>query len=144
VMVVLAKLGKLPVIKLKRVFPRLPDIKAPNIDPATLAYLKGRHGGETSELIRTAGAGELERIGSLPNIWAELRWAARAEGVVHLADLLMRRVRIGMLLPNGAKEHLERIRTITQAELGWSDEHWQQEVTAYLNTWQTYYSPKPG
>ena len=144
VMVVLAKLGKLPVIKLKRIFPRQPDIKAPNIDPATLAYIKGRHGGDTAELIRTAGAGELERIGNLPNIWAELRWAAREEGVVHLADLLMRRVRIGMLLPKGAKEHLERIRTITQAELGWNDERWQQESTAYLNTWQTYYSPKPG
>ena len=64
--------------------------------------------------------------------------------VVHLADLLLRRVRIGMLLPNGAKEHLERVRTIIQAELGWNDERWQQEATDYLNTWQTYYSPKPG
>ena len=144
VMVVLAKLGKLPVINLKRVFPKLPIFKAPNIDLSTLSYLKGRHGGETAELIKTAGAGELERIASLPNVWAELRWAAREEAVVHLADLLLRRVRIGMLLPNGAKEHLERIRTITQAELGWSDERWQQEATAYLNTWQTYFSPKPG
>jgi glycerol-3-phosphate dehydrogenase len=95
-------------------------------------------------MIRTAGAGELERIGSLPNVWAELRWAAREEAVVHLADLLLRRVRIGMLLPGGAKEHLERIRTIVQAELGWNDERWQQEAAEYLNTWQTYYSPKPG
>ena len=144
VMAVLMKIGKLPVIKLGRVFPKLPDIKAPNINPEVLAYLKGRHGRETAEMIKTAGAGELERIGSLPNVWAELRWAAREEGVVHLADLLMRRVRIGMLLPNGAREHLERIRTITQAELDWNDKRWQQEVTAYLNTWQTYYSPKPG
>ena len=52
VMIVLAKLGKLPVIKLKRVFPRQPDVKAPNIDPATLAYLTGRHGGETADLIK--------------------------------------------------------------------------------------------
>ena len=144
VMVVLAKLAKLPVIRLRRVFPRLPDIKAPNINAATLAYLKGRYGFETAELIKTAGAGELERIGSLLNSWAELRYAARAEGVVHLADLLLRRVRIGMLLPGGAGEHLERIRTITQAELGWSDERWQQEAASYLHTWQTYYSPVPG
>ncbi len=144
VIAVLLKLGKLPVIKLGRVFPKLPDVKAPNINPEVLAYLKGRHGGETAEMIKTAGAGELERIGSLPNVWAELRWAAREEAVVHLADLLLRRVRIGMLLPNGAKEHLERIRTIVQAELGWNDERWQQEAAAYLNTWQTYYSPQPG
>jgi glycerol-3-phosphate dehydrogenase len=144
VMAVLLKLGKLPVIKLGRVFPRLPDIKAPNINPGVLAYLKGRHGRETAEMIKTAGAGELERIGNLPNVWAELRWAAREEAVVHLADLLLRRVRIGMLLPGGAQEHLERIRTIIQAELGWNDERWQQEAAAYSNTWQTYYSPKPG
>jgi len=144
VMAVLLKLGSLPVIKLGRVFPKLPDVKAPNINPATLAYLKGRHGRETEEMIRTAGAGELERIGSLPNVWAELRWAAREEAVVHLADLLLRRVRIGMLLPGGAEEHLERIRMVVQAELGWNDERWQQEAAAYLNTWQTYYSPGPG
>ena len=144
VMVVLAKLGKLPVIKLGRVFPKLPQFKAPNIHPATLAYLKGRHGSETAEMIKTAGAGELERISSLPNVWAELRWAAREEAVVHLADLLLRRVRIGMLLPGGAQEHLERIRTIVQAELGWNDQRWKQEAAAYLNTWQTYYSPRPG
>jgi glycerol-3-phosphate dehydrogenase len=144
VMVVLAKLGKLPVIKLRRVFPKLPQFKSPNIDSATLAYLKGRHGDETADLIKTAGAGELERIDSLPNVWAELRWAAREEAVVHLADLLLRRVRIGMLLPGGARDHLGRIRTVIQAELGWSDERWQQEAAAYLDTWQTYYSPKPG
>jgi glycerol-3-phosphate dehydrogenase len=144
VMVVLAKLGKLPVINLRRVFPRLPDIKAPNIAPETLAYLKGRHGGETGEMIKTAGAGEFEHIGSLPNVWAELRWAARQEAVVHLEDLLLRRVRIGMLLPNGAKEHLAKVKGIVQGELGWDDWRWQQEAAAYLDTWQKYYSPSPG
>jgi len=144
VMTVLLKLGKMPVIKLGRVFPRLPDIKAPNINPEVLAYLKGRHGRGTAEMIKTAGAGELERIGSLPNVWAELRWAARAEGVVHLADLLLRRVRIGMLLPGGAEDQLPRVRKAVQAELGWSDEKWQQESVAYMDTWRRYYSPSPG
>ncbi|MCX5993273.1 MAG: glycerol-3-phosphate dehydrogenase/oxidase [Chloroflexi bacterium] len=141
---VLKKLGRLPVVKYRRVFPRLPALSAPNIEPATLAYLLGRYGRETAELIKTAGAGELERINSLPNVWAELRWAARVEGVVHLADLLLRRVRIGMLLPGGAEDQLARVRKSVQAELGWSDEKWQQESVAYMDTWRRYYSPSPG
>jgi glycerol-3-phosphate dehydrogenase len=141
---VLKALGRLPMVKNKRIFPRLPSVSAPNIDPATLAYLLGRYGNDTAELIKTAGAGELERIGSLPNVWAELRWAAREEGVVHLADLLLRRVRIGMLLPGGAEDQLARVRRAVQAELGWSDEKWKQESAAYLDTWRRYYSPSPG
>jgi len=141
---VLKKLGRLPAVKNRRIFPRLPSLSAPNIEPATLAYLLGRYGRDAAELIKTAGAGELERIGSLPNVWAELRWAAREEGVVHLADLLLRRVRIGMLLPGGAADQLPRVRKAVQAELGWSDERWQQESDAYLDTWRRYYSPSPG
>jgi len=140
---VLKKLGKLPVVKNKRIFPKLPSVNAPNIDSTTLAHLLGRYGNDTAELIKTAGAGELERIGSLPNVWAELRWAARAEGVVRLSDLLLRRVRIGMLLQGGAEDHLARVRKAVQAELGWSDDKWQDEAAAYLDTWRKYYSPSP-
>jgi len=61
-----------------------------------------------------------------------------------LEDLLLRRVRLGLLLPQGGRDLLGRIREIVQPELGWDDEDWQQEEAAYLKTWQSYYSPKPG
>ena len=142
---VLKHLGRSPSsIKLSRIIAPLHKVTAPNIAPGTLDYINGRHGKDTADLIALAGAGELERIGNLPNVWAELRWAARDEGVVHLEDLLLRRVRIGMLLPGGAIDQMERIRTVIQAELGWSDERWQKEVADYSHTWKTYYSPKPG
>lgn len=141
---VLFKLGRPPSIKLKHIINPLPKIEMRNIDAATMHYLMGRHGGETGELVAASGAGEMEHIGKMPNVWAELRWAARDEGVVHLADLLLRRVRIGMLLPNGALDFLERIRTTAQGELGWDDERWQSEVEVYKATWQKYYSPNPG
>jgi len=140
---VLKKLGRLPVVKNKRIFPKLPSVSAPNIAPGTLAYLLGRHGNDTAELIKTAGAGEMEHIGSLPNVWAELRWAAREEAVVHLTDLLLRRVRVGMLLPGGAEDQLARVRKAVQAELGWSDDKWRDEAAAYMDTWRNYYSPSP-
>ena len=80
----------------------------------------------------------------MPNVLAELRWAAREEGVVHLADLLLRRVRIGMLLPNGAQDIMDKIRAIVQPELGWDDARWATELASYRGTWQRYYSPAPG
>jgi glycerol-3-phosphate dehydrogenase len=49
-----------------------------------------------------------------------------------------------MLLPGGAMDQMEKIRAITQAELGWTDEQWQTEVANYSPTWKTYYSPNPG
>jgi glycerol-3-phosphate dehydrogenase len=141
---VLARLGKSETATRERFFDPLPDLSLFSLDPLTIAYLAGRHGNETARLLAAAKQGELEPIEQLPNIWAELRWAAREEGVEHLDDLLLRRVRLGLLLPRGASDLLGRIRSIVQPELGWSDERWQQEETAYLQTWQRYYSSRPG
>jgi glycerol-3-phosphate dehydrogenase len=109
----------------------------------TFLYLAGRHGCQTLQMLAAAQANERESISALPNIWAELRWAARAEGVVHLDDLLLRRVRLGMLLPQGAIAEMPRIRRIVQPELGWDDAHWLAEENAYRNIWQRAYSPAP-
>jgi glycerol-3-phosphate dehydrogenase len=140
---VLARLGKPEIASHERIFNPLPDLPPSSLDPLTLAYLTGRHGNETAELMASAKENELKPIEQLPNLWAELRWAAREEGIEHLADLLLRRVRLGMLLPRGGRDLLGNIRNIVQSELGWSDERWQQEETAYLQTWQSYYSPNP-
>ncbi len=141
---VLDRLGKPKGIGNKRIFNPPVDLSSFSLDPLTLDYLAGRHGNETAELLKAAKQGELERIEQVPNLWAELRWAAREEGVVHLEDLLLRRVRLGLLLPQGGRDLLPRIRSVVQIELGWSDEQWQQEEATYLKTWQSYYSPKPG
>ena len=94
--------------------------------------IQGRYGADTGSLIALARSGELAAIPGTEILWAELRWAAHAEGVVHLDDLLLRRVRLGLLLPEGAKAHLPAIRTLCQMELGWTDERWEQEEKAYL------------
>ncbi len=141
---VLVRLGKPSMAVDRRIFNPPVDTSSSSVDPLTLAYVAGRHGNETAEILTTAKQGELEHIEQIPNLWAELRWAAREEGVVHLEDLLLRRVRLGLLLPHGGRDLLPRIRSIVQSELGWSDERWQQEEAAYLKTWQSYYSPKPG
>ena len=124
--------------------PPITELPANHLSVEKTAYLLGRYGSETPQLLETAMDGELESIGSLPNVWGELRWAARAEGVVHLDDLLLRRLRIGLTLPHGGMDHIERIRAIVQDELGWDDARWTQEVKGYNQRWQQCYSSLPG
>jgi glycerol-3-phosphate dehydrogenase len=119
---------------------KTPMLRQPDgLDPATALRLIGRYGADAPELLAAAGPGELEPIGGSIALWAQLRWAARAEGVVHLDDLLLRRVRLGLLLPGGGLCEMERIRAIVQPELGWSDERWTQEVGCYERLWRGCY-----
>ncbi|WP_299027027.1 glycerol-3-phosphate dehydrogenase/oxidase [uncultured Thermanaerothrix sp.] len=119
------------------------DVPAPDLDFETLAHLAGRLGPELPQFLAETPAEEWQPIPTLPNVWAEVRWAARHEGVVHLEDLLLRRVRLGLLLPNGGMDHLDRIRALVQSELGWEHARWEAEVSAYRETWQRFYSPCP-
>jgi glycerol-3-phosphate dehydrogenase len=116
------------------------DVKMPaSLSPAMRLRLLGRHGLDTPALLESAHSDEIEPIENTGTLWAELRWAARAEGVVHLADLLLRRVRLGLLLPQGGRDLLPRIRATVQAELGWDDAQWESEATAYINLWEKCY-----
>jgi glycerol-3-phosphate dehydrogenase len=101
--------------------------------------LSGRHGAEIIRLLEAARPGDLEVIGDTPLLWAELRWAARSEAVVHLDDLLLRRVRLGLLLPAGGIQIIDRIRLVAQPELGWDDRRWQVEEECYRTLWQSSY-----
>ena len=94
-------------------------------------------------MLASARASELVLIPGTLNPWAELRYAARAGGIQHLDDLLLRRVRLGVLLPRGGLDHLQRIRAVVQPELGWDDARWQAELDRYMELWQRYYSPAP-
>ncbi len=114
------------------------------VDAKTLTYLRGRYGLETSLMLSTIQKNDLQKIDALTNIWAEVRWAAKSEGILHLDDLLLRRVRIGVLLPNGAKAVMDRVREIVQVETGWDNKRWQAEEKRYWRIWKTYYSANPG
>ena len=108
------------------------------------AYLAGRYAADTPALLAAAAPAELAPIDSaLPSRAAELRWAARSEAVVHLDDLLLRRVRLGLLLPNGAADHLPGLRPLIQPELGWDDRRWAAETQRYQTIWQRFYAPHP-
>lgn len=100
--------------------------------------LLGRFGAEITDVI--ADRDECHRIDGSIALWSELRHAARAEGVVTLSDLLLRRVRLGLLLPNGGMDLSAKIRAVVQPELGWDDARWDAEVAAYQATWKKAYA----
>jgi glycerol-3-phosphate dehydrogenase len=123
-------------------------VLAPNIEgidwPSSLTEqdrlrLLGRFGAEIGSITSdTQGCRHID--GSIA-LWSELRHAARTEAVVTLSDLLLRRVRLGLLLPKGGLDLLAQIRAVAQPELGWDDGKWDAEVESYKRTWQKAYAP---
>jgi glycerol-3-phosphate dehydrogenase len=107
------------------------------LPPAQQLRILARYGIQSAPLF-TANTSH-EFIPDTPYFWEELRQAARAEGVVHLDDLLLRRVRLGLLAPNGGLALLPRIRAIVQAELGWEDVRWETEANEYAALWNQAY-----
>src|SRR5512138_1863397 len=87
----------------------LPESKLP---AAQQLRLLARYGTQAIPSFAEASPADLESIPGTPYLLSELCQAAHAEGVIHLDDLLLRRVRLGLLLPNGGIDLLPRIRTI--------------------------------
>jgi len=103
--------------------------------------LMGRFGAAAQKLLAEMPRAEQAPIEGTPYSWAELRWSARHECVVHLHDLLLRRTRIGLTLPQGGVALLSRVGEICREELGWSSAHWEQEEFQYRRDWHTWHAP---
>lgn len=119
--------------------PRTLPTQAAHLTPQQRARLIGRYGTMASALVESVPPEALAIVPNTRTLWAELYWAAQHEAVVHLDDLLLRRTRIGLTLPQGGAAHFDRIRAICAAVLGWEDSRWQHELTRYQQLWQTYY-----
>ncbi|WP_214481382.1 glycerol-3-phosphate dehydrogenase/oxidase [Bacillus sp. SM2101] len=116
------------------------DVKC-NLNDTISRRLSGRYGHEWSTFADELDQSGCELILDSNTIWAELRWAAKYESIVHLDDLLLRRVRLGMILPEGAISILERLKVEVQSLLDWDDERWDDEVARYKKLWKQGYSP---
>ena len=111
---------------------------ASKFSPTQCLRLLARYGPEAAALFNASDT-DLQPINGTIYQWAELRQAVRAEGVVHLDDLLLRRLRLGLLAPNGGLDQISRIRSIVQPELGWDDVRWQAEEKSYIELWNRAY-----
>lgn len=135
-----------PFLYLKKgIDPHLPILIPPTGDfpagmpPEIAARLAARFGWEGCRIAREYPADELRTLANLPAVQAEVRFAAREEGVLRLDDLMLRRTRLGLTLPRGGRDYLPEVRRMAQSELGWTDERWLNEEKRYLSLWQECY-----
>ena len=114
-------------------------ILAPLADEPALAALPnglrtrllGRHGPQAAALVREAALAELELVPGTATPWAELHWALRHEQVRFLDDLLLRRTRLGLLLPEGGAALLPRLEPVARESLRWSAGEWRDQCERY-------------
>jgi glycerol-3-phosphate dehydrogenase len=118
-------------------FDEVPDkpLLGYGLTPQIWRRLYGRYGSAAEILVRKAKRKDLTIIPGTHTIWAELPYAARNEHIRHLSDLLLRRVRIGLLTPEGGKAYLKRIRKLCMNALPWDRRRWKEETKSYLDHW---------
>ncbi len=101
--------------------------------------LTGFYGQDVQALCDCAN-GDWALVPGSKTFWAQIRFAARSENVVHLDDLLLRRTRVGLFLRSGGADFEGRLKAICQQELHWSDMQWQSEWSRYQELWHKSYS----
>lgn len=102
--------------------------------------LAARYGYRAGELSLRASEVDLQTIPATHTLWLELAVAVRHEAVVHLDDLLLRRTRLGILLPRGGLDHLARIQALCAPHLDWDDAQWQAEIRRYRTLIAAHYT----
>jgi glycerol-3-phosphate dehydrogenase len=116
------------------------DIYLPDeLEPKLRVRLLGRYGGDIQSLSTSIKAGELKTIAGSLTLISEIRWTCRTEGVIHLSDLMLRRTRLGLQLPEGGLRILNELRDIICEELLWGKDRWQLELQSYADLWKGCY-----
>jgi glycerol-3-phosphate dehydrogenase len=111
----------------------------PGWSAAARHRLAARYGFLAAALTANAQSEDMEFIPGTQTLWLELVVAAYSEAVVHLDDLLLRRTRLGILLPRGALGHVERIRALCEPHLQWGDLRWAEELARYQSLIAAHY-----
>lgn len=120
------------------VFTPPPNLERPDaISHRNWHRLQGFYGPALAEVLR---AGTHETIAGTDILWAELAWAAANTGVIHLDDLMLRRTRLGLVLPKGGEGLLPEIRSLCKPILAWDDTIWEREEARYQELWRASYS----
>jgi glycerol-3-phosphate dehydrogenase len=109
-------------------------------NPSWGQRLLGRYGERAIELVNGSSPEERVNLGDTEFTLAECRWALEFEAVEHLDDLLLRRTRLGMCLPNGGAELYPVLQEMCSNLLGWDEGRWNSELNRYEAIWKKHYS----
>src|SRR5690554_739130 len=84
------------------VFTPAPDQKRPKyLSHLTWHRLKGYYGPDLEQVLNTTVDTDSTVTAGCDLTWAEVYWACQNEDVLHLDDLMLRRTRLGLILPDG-------------------------------------------
>jgi glycerol-3-phosphate dehydrogenase len=113
--------------------------------PESAARLVARHGTEAPGVAALGGALGLLRplTPGRPFLEAEVAWAARHELALSLDDVLARRTRLAVELPDRGAAIAPRVATILGDELEWGEARRALEVESYLASATREYSVAP-
>lgn len=106
--------------------------------------IEGRYGYLSARFLAEMPSDELVPVGGTDTLVADLRWAARHEGVVRIDDLMLRRTRLGNLLRDGGSAEAPLVRKILREELGMSDADFDRAWGEYLSLVRTSYGLPEG
>jgi glycerol-3-phosphate dehydrogenase len=112
------------------------------LEPRLWARLEGRHGRAALRLVEGLGDHLTPVIGT-PYLWAELLWSLEREAVTHLGDLLLRRLRCGILRADGGAGLLPDLEAPCRRALGWDERRWADEVAAFRQELATAHGLPP-
>lgn len=101
--------------------------------------LAGRYGNALAAWERRGGL-DATAIDGTPYNWGDVDWVLREEQVVHLDDVMLRRTRLGNLLPRGGEEILDQVLARCAAVLAWDPERQATERARYLGIWRRHYA----
>ena len=76
-----------------------------------------------------------------PELLETIEWILAHEMVVHLDDLLLRRLRFGNTQSDGGYKFLPQIKILCQNRLNWDDARWEIEQKRYMDIVHKYYAP---
>jgi glycerol-3-phosphate dehydrogenase len=110
------------------------------LSPLTWRRLYGRYGKIAEEMITNADIKDLAPITGTHTLWAELPLLAKTEQVRHLSDLMLRRIRVGLLTQNGGRQFLDRIQDLCGTSLAWDQKRWDTEKQLYIEHWESFHS----
>jgi len=120
-----------------------PKMSAQSLAPENHSWgqrLLGRYGEKALDLANESSLEDQQNLGDTEFSLAECKWAVQHEAVEHLDDLLLRRTRLGMCLPNGGINLYPALKDIFLSNGSWDDERWQKEVNRYEKIWKNHYS----
>jgi len=116
------------------------QLSTSHLSTGVIQRLGGRYGSRVKQVMATGAPKDFLPVGNTQTLWAELCHGARHEQIRHLSDLLLRRVRIGLFLPNGGMDFMDEIQARLAPFLDWDKERWLREIKAYEQVWQDAYS----